>query len=334
MRDVPHDSRLGPILFIMAETLWKNIPSYKEKCLPSFDCHNVELPNSSFSLFTSQIKIQQVPILRFCIKTKEIGTETKVFINICQTDAIPPPQDITEEKLMEIWQASSDENTPDEELQFKVPMSIGEVRSENDKKGIEAKAVDVAINPAFFSKVEKSLLFRKFFMVIVFEGLRNKYQLHTTDDCILLKNRKVYGELQLHRIQQREIDQKMGKHEEAGKSVLDELKGNFEGVRTKPKIETISSVTYDENENKIPEYRLFKKVGEPNFLIGEFKLPNVLDSKELTLDIGEDRIILESKKRCYFLDIFIPCNIIQDDVASTFNKSSKILTITMPIKLA
>lgn len=258
------------------------------------------------------------------MKTKEIGTETKVFINICQTDAIPAPENITEEKLIEIWQASQDENTPDEELQFRVPMSIGEIRSENDKKGNEAKAVDVAINPVFFSKVEKSLLFRKFFMAVLFEGLKNKYQLHTTDDCILLKNRKVYGELQLHRIQQREIDKKMGKHQEAGTSVLEELKGNTEGVTTKPKIETISSVTYDENENRIPEYRLFKKIGESNFLIGEFKLPNVLDSKEVTLDVGEDRIILESEKRRYFLDIFIPCDIIQDDVMSTFNKGSKV----------
>jgi len=267
------------------------------------------------------------PFPGFCIKSKEVGTEVKVFVNICHTNAIPPPRDISEEELVELC-------STDEPADFRIPMSIGEVRSEPDKRGSDAKAVDVAINPQFFGKVEGSSLFKNFLMAVVFEGLRNKHGLHTTDDRIMLKNRKAYGTLQLHRIQQRDVDQKMGRIDEASTSAMETLTGSLEVAPTKPKIETLSSVSYEEHDSKLPEYRLFKKIGEPQFLVAEAKLPNVFDSKELTLDIGEDRIILESKDKGYFLDVFVPYTITQDTVTSTFDKNSKILTITMPIKSA
>lgn len=37
-----------------------------------------------------------------CIKSQEVGTDLKVFVNICTTDAIPSPKDITETELQEI----------------------------------------------------------------------------------------------------------------------------------------------------------------------------------------------------------------------------------------
>ena len=45
-------------------------------------------------------------IVGFCVKTKtSIGD--KVFINICHTDEVPPPEDISDNQLMDIL--SSDE---------------------------------------------------------------------------------------------------------------------------------------------------------------------------------------------------------------------------------
>lgn len=126
----------------------------------------------------------------FCLKTREVETNQKLFINICTTDAIPPPKDITEEELNEIL------NT-DEITDFKIPMSIGEIRIETDKKGEEAKACDVAINPVFLEKIENIQLFKDFFITVAMQGILNKHGIDSTDEKVLLKNRKAFGNLQV-----------------------------------------------------------------------------------------------------------------------------------------
>lgn len=50
-----------------------------------------------------------------------------------------------------------------------------------------------------------------------------------------------------------------------------------------------------------------------------------ISAKQLTLDIGEDRILLESKSRGYLVDIFIPFIIKQKACTSSFNKATKVI---------
>ncbi|XP_008197333.1 PIH1 domain-containing protein 1 [Tribolium castaneum] len=257
------------------------------------------------------------PFPGFCIKTHEIGSDTKFFVNICHTDAIPAPKDISENELKDILNSDDAPN-------FRVPMSIGEIRNDKDKKGEDAKACDVAIHPTFFKKVEQSQLFKSFFVTIVFEGLKDKYGIICKDEKIILQNRKAFGNLQVHRVQQREIDEKM----RSAKSPIEELRGNNEAPRGKPLIETISS---NEMKCREPEYRLFRRKAKPNCLIGEFKFPDIISAKELTLDIGEDRIVIESTSKHYLLDVFVPLVIRQASCTSTFSKATKVLTVTMPL---
>ena len=70
-----------------------------------------------FSLFT---------LAGFCVKTRNIISSQKVFINICHTDVIPQPVDINESDLIKILES-------DEPSTFRVPMSIGECHEEVDK---------------------------------------------------------------------------------------------------------------------------------------------------------------------------------------------------------
>nr|CAI5844711.1 unnamed protein product [Callosobruchus analis] len=199
-------------------------------------------------------------------------------------------------------------------------MSIGEVKTDKDNKGESVKVVDVAINPSFFHKVETIEEFKSFFIAVSFHGLEDKYNMIFEDEKIILRNKKVFGKLQHHRIQQREIDQKM-KEASGEKSLISELKGAESIGPKKVMIETIGST---ENPTREPIYRLFKKKDGQNCLYGEFKLPDVISAKELTLDIGEDRILLESKTRGYLLDIFVPCIVKQKGCRSTFDKASKV----------
>lgn len=89
------------------------------------------------------------------------------------------------------------------------------------------------------------------------------------DTKIVLNNRKAFGTLQVHRIQQREIDEKMG----IKKPLMPETVG--ENGAKKVTIETISS---QDIPTKQPEHRLYKKKIGPNCLIGEFKLPEVVST--------------------------------------------------------
>lgn len=187
------------------------------------------------------------------MKTRSVTNE-KIFINICQTDAIPAPDDISEEQLLEILQSE----TPSE---FRVPMSIGESKPETDKAGNAATAYDVAINPIFFQKVENNKLFKQFFLTVVFEGLQDKYNMTiNVEDFTILKNRKTMGNLQLHRIQQREINKKMNKE----KRLIEEI-----DIPTTPLVTGIK---------KTPTYRLVRISNDDNkqFYVGDFYVPDIV----------------------------------------------------------
>ncbi|KAI4461012.1 hypothetical protein MML48_5g00012902 [Holotrichia oblita] len=217
----------------------------------------------------------------------------------------PPPKHISEDELAQLLES-------DEITEYKVPMSIGEMRTEQDKKGEEAKVCDIAINEKFFVTVENSQMFRNFVMSIIFEAISNKHNIFVTDERILLRQRKVFGTLQVHRVQDRE-------------AAAVKLPG--QQVKS-PIIEEISNSV----NNDVPKYILYKKNDEKDLFYADVKLPKVTSSRELTLDVGEDRIILESKAKRYLLDIFIPVNVYPDKIRSFFNTVSKILTVEMRIQ--
>lgn len=136
-------------------------------------------------------------------------------------------------------------------------MSIGEMRTEQDKKGEEAKVCDIAINDKFFVTVENSQMFRNFVMAIIFEAITNKHKVYVTDERILMKQRKVFGNLQVHRIQDRE----------AAAVKFPERSGKT------PIIEEVSSNTSD---NEIPKYILYKKNDQDDIFYADVKLPKIV----------------------------------------------------------
>jgi hypothetical protein len=56
-----------------------------------------------------------------------------------------------------------------------------------------------------------------------------------------------------------------------------------------------------------------------------------ISSKSIELDLGEDRILLNTRSGIYYLDIYLPYNLNQDECGAQFDKKTKILTITMPV---
>ncbi|KAL0880679.1 hypothetical protein ABMA27_001897 [Loxostege sticticalis] len=246
----------------------------------------------------------------FCVKTFTKPDNKKVFVNICLTEAIPCPRDITNDELMQIL-SSEDPSS------YRVPMSIGEGRTEQDKSGAPATVYDVAINPDFFKKIEKDDLFRTFFLTVVFEGLQDKYQFELDlQKYTVLKNRKSIGTLQSHRIQIRDIKQ-------------------CEDKTKPPLIEEIPSKVTEISSTKKKEliYRLRREppTGEIEYLLAEIKIPASIDLKDLNLEVGEDRLVLDSKGLFELVDFFLPCSVDQDVIDAKLNRNDDMLMVKMPV---
>ncbi|KAM9843316.1 PIH1 domain-containing protein 1 isoform 2-T3 [Aulostomus maculatus] len=121
-----------------------------------------------------------------CVKTLSEPDQQKVFVNICQSNSVPPPPDLSREELVELLQSEDPSG-------YRVPMSLGEPHTEVDNSSQGCTAYDVVINQDFFQKCQKDPLFQQFVIMVSLEGLENKYSLELSRDWKVLKNRKFLG---------------------------------------------------------------------------------------------------------------------------------------------
>uniref|UniRef100_A0A0A9WZ62 PIH1 domain-containing protein 1 n=1 Tax=Lygus hesperus TaxID=30085 RepID=A0A0A9WZ62_LYGHE len=109
------------------------------------------------------------PSAGFCVKTRTLEGD-KVFINICYTDEIPSPREISDEELIQILESEEASN-------YTVPLSLGDLHIEADKSGNSCSVYDVAISTSFYNKILKNQLFKTFLMTVVMEGIESKFKL-------------------------------------------------------------------------------------------------------------------------------------------------------------
>ncbi|XP_030842216.1 PIH1 domain-containing protein 1 [Strongylocentrotus purpuratus] len=269
-----------------------------------------------------------------CIKTKD-NSGKKVFINLCKTTEMPAPADMKESELIKLLDS-------DELSDYRVPLSIGEPHAEIDNSGNGCTAYDVMINNEFFEKVEKSNLFKGFLMSVVFEGLEQKYNILLQRGWSQMKKRKCLGTLHQHHLRTKSKPRilDMGStHEDS-----QQYSPQDNQQSSKPLITEISSdvksskVTevIDTNSEKAPEpkYIIMREPidGHPEFLVVDVELPGVKTANTLTVDLGEDRILLHAHPKAYHLDIYLPFDVDQDFSGSQFNRDTQTLTLTLPVQ--
>ncbi|XP_015259438.1 PREDICTED: PIH1 domain-containing protein 1 [Cyprinodon variegatus] len=233
-----------------------------------------------------------------CVKTSSEPGKEKVFINICQSNSVPCPPELSREELVQLLQSEDPSG-------YRVPMSLGEPHTEVDNNSQGCTAYDVVINQDFFQKCQKDPLFQQFVILVCVEGLENKYSLELNRDWKVLKNRKFLGSLSEQNIR----------------------------TKSRPVIQELLPQKDSTACAKRPEFSLFVEppTGPPEYLIAEIKLPGVSSSRSLVLDIGEDRLVLTARPSLYNLDIFHPFFIDQENSVAQYNNSTQILTVTMPV---
>ncbi|XP_078286934.1 PIH1 domain-containing protein 1 isoform X1 [Rhinoraja longicauda] len=254
------------------------------------------------SLPTAQESKQIRPQPGFCVKAKTRSSE-KIFINVCNSDQIPPPPDLSEEDLVTLLESEDPSG-------YRIPMSLGEPHAEVDNSGNGCTAYDIVINPTFYNKIRNNKLFMEFFMTIGFEGLDNKYNLEMSREWRMLKNRKFLGSMAEQNIRTK------------SKPIIQELKSSTTstGSGTKPLVSEVESSSVE------PEYSIVAEPGDqhPSFLVAEISLPKVDSARSLLLDLGEDRIVLWARPDLYHLDIYIPYNVIPEESGSQFNRNTRV----------
>ncbi|XP_058625765.1 PIH1 domain-containing protein 1 [Onychostoma macrolepis] len=234
-----------------------------------------------------------------CVKTSSMSDKKKVFLNICQSQAVPPPPHLSQEALVELLES-------EDPTSYRVPMSLGEPRTEVDNSSQGCTVYDVVINDEFFQKCQKDTLFQQFLIAVSLEGLENKYNLELSRDVKILKNRKFMGSIAEQNIR----------------------------TKSKPIIQEIDSKESESlpSSTKRPEFSLLVEPpsGSAEHLIAEIQLPGVISARSLVLDLGEDRLVLIAQP-LFHLDIFFPLLIDQENSVAQFNTNTQMLTVTMPV---
>ncbi|KAK2578049.1 hypothetical protein KPH14_008466 [Odynerus spinipes] len=255
-----------------------------------------------------------------CIKTR-LNTGEKVFLNVCTSTKIPPPEDITEEKLFSLL----DDETP----AFAIPMSIGEERLEADKGGIPCITHDVIINKDYFEKCQTKQSFWLFTISVIMEGVSNKYnRCLDSKTCSVLKNRKVMGTLKPQRIEDREV-RKMPL--QLPKPLIQEISSSSKIVH-----DNIITSVQSQNNHKEPSTRNYVILKEPsrgviNRLIGLFQIPKDVSTKDLIVLVDTDRVVVTANENKLAYDIGVPYTININEIESFFDKDLRVLRLNMPV---
>jgi hypothetical protein len=86
--------------------------------------------------------------------------------------------------------------------------------------------------------------------------------------------------------------------------------------------------TEETKVKKKPEFNLYRD-NRTGKLSAKVRVPGTKSGRELTLDVGEDRLILDSDK--YFLDIFLPLRLDGSKTSARFIPDQQILSVEMLI---
>jgi len=285
--------------------------SYNEKLLQQFLLKPVnDAESTGLSPEIPYLSKQVKPTPGFCLKTKT-SNDDKVFINVCHSEELPAPPDISDEELLKITESQ-------DPSRFRVPISLGEPHAEVDHSGKGCSAYDVIVNSEFYKRTQTRPVLKNFLLTLALEGLEQKFNLVLSRDCKILKNKKFLGSAETQNIRQKP------------KPSITELEN---GSATKrPLITELDDETGSTAEK--PVFKILREPleGDPQFLIMEIQLPKLITSKVAKLEVGEDRVVFHAHPNLYHLDIDLPYYVDNDEVGAQFNKATKLLTITIPVK--
>lgn len=252
----------------------------------------------------------------FCVKLHRIDLEQKAFINICHTEEIPPPDDVSDEELTRILESEDPSS-------YRIPLSLGVPHEEQDKGGNPCMAYDIIINSSFYKKVNQSELFKTFVILLSIQGVEDKYSVQLSRDTfVVLQNKKYWGTMPEHYIQDRGTVKPAPLIDEIHSAVTASTKG-------KPPSVDVSTVHTDP---RVRIHRVQKPGRTVEHLVAEIQLDNVQSADELSLHLATDRIHLQSETSAQTeVDLFLPVELDVNSARAQYDYRTKALRIDAPL---
>ena len=256
------------------------------------------------------------PTPAFCLKTKSVDKGEKIFINVCTSEEMKAPRDVTDEELLEIIKKQ-------DASQFRVPLSLGEPRTELDRAQNACTVYDIVVHPSLHTEAQTRDVMMEFLLLLIVEGVEAKYEVDLNREMRRMQHIKYMGTPAEHRIRIHSKPRIEMEESESGNS-YSPLITEEPTLSNEP-----AQVAAPE-----PEYTLTKDPpkGHPDHIVMETKLPLVKSSKHMQLSVGEDRIVLTAQPNRYHLDLCLPYYVIPEEAGAQFNKKSRVLTLTMSVK--
>ncbi|MBW01785.1 PIH1 domain-containing protein 1, partial [Eschrichtius robustus] len=177
-------------------------------------------------------------------------------------------------------------------------MSLGEPHAELDAKGQGCTAYDVAVNSDFYRRMQNSDFLRELVITIAREGLEDKYSLPLNPEWRILKNRPFLGSISQQNIRPQQRPR------------IQELGNLYMPDSPRP-----------EKGPEKPHLNLWLEA--PDLLLAEIDLPKLEGALGLSLEIGENRLVMGGPQQLYHLDAYIPLRINCDESKAAFHQKRK-----------
>ncbi|KAF4011236.1 hypothetical protein G4228_002197 [Cervus hanglu yarkandensis] len=173
-------------------------------------------------------------------------------------------------------------------------------------EGQGCTAYDVAVNSDFFRRMQNSDFLRELVITIAREGLEDKYGLQLNPEWRILKNRPFLGSISQQNIRSQQ----------------------------RPRIQELGNL-YTPNSPRpeaCPEKpHLSLWLEAPDLLLAEIDLPKLDGALGLSLEVGENRLVMGGPQQLYHLDTYIPLRINCDESKAAFHQKRKQLMVAMPL---
>uniref|UniRef100_A0A2K5QT27 PIH1 domain-containing protein 1 n=1 Tax=Cebus imitator TaxID=2715852 RepID=A0A2K5QT27_CEBIM len=187
-----------------------------------------------------------------------------------------------------------------------IPATWDIVPLHSSLEGQGCTAYDVAVNSDFYRRMQNSDFLRELVITIAREGLEDKYNLQLNPEWRMMKNRPFMGSISQQNIRSRQRP----RIQELG-DLYTSTPGGAESGPEKP--------------------HLSLWLEAPDLLLAEIDLPKLDGALGLSLEIGENRLVMGGPQQLYHLDAYIPLRINSDESKAAFHWKRKQLMVAMPL---
>ncbi|EGD76144.1 hypothetical protein PTSG_00851 [Salpingoeca rosetta] len=283
----------------------------------------------------------------FVVKSKLKDSDTKVFMNICQSEVIDKPTSTTATEGSKRG------------VRWSLPHSITKHREDLDKAGNTCIVYDVVFHPQALRLANMDARFKEMVVGTAFDGIEQRFSYHKLD-----RSTKKHLKMKFKGMPSRSVirTSASGSNAAAGEDVVGAVKSQIQKQhqqakqhqqnqpKQKPAVETDKHT--DDSSTKQPDDRtpahrvVYRRAFDmsdvrdapdagtstrPEAIVVSVELPKCKSAASVDLDVEERLLALSSPDGPYDLSLPLSFPVDEENGTAKFDKSKRILTVTLPV---